>query len=169
MSEPYLGEIRMVGFGYAPQGWALCNGQLLPIAQNTALFSLLGTTYGGNGQTTFALPDLQGRVPLHPGSGAGLSPRVRGESGGTETVTLTTGQIPSHTHTLNGVAARQDTNRVAGAVLANGGYYSTQTPDTGMDQAPIGATGGGQPHPNMQPFLCVNFIIALQGIFPPQS
>ncbi len=156
----------MVGFNFAPVGWAMCDGQLLPISQNTALFSLLGTTYGGNGTTTFALPDLRGRVPMHQGQGPGLSPRFLGESGGTETVTLDTSQVPSHTHALNGVAARQDSNRVAGAAPSNGGYYSTQTPGTAMHQAAIGTTGGGQPHPNVQPFLCVNFIIALQGIFP---
>ncbi|MEV6026343.1 tail fiber protein [Streptomyces sp. NPDC052036] len=158
-----------LGFTFAPNGWAMCNGQLLPISQNAALFSLLGTTYGGNGTTTFALPDLRGRVPMHSGQGTGLSARSLGESGGTENITLTTGRMPSHSHTLNGVAGRQDTNRVAGAAPSTGGYYSTQTPGTAMHPAAIDATGGGQSHPNVQPFLCVNFIIALEGIYPSQN
>jgi microcystin-dependent protein len=159
----------MVSFGFAPQGWAECNGQLLPISQNTSLFALIGTTYGGDGRTTFALPDLRGRVPMHQGQGPGLSPRALGEFSGVETVTLNTSQIPSHTHALTGVAARQDTNRVEGAALSNGGSYSTQNPATAMDPAAIAATGGGEPHTNVQPFLCVDFIIALQGVFPSQG
>ncbi|MFF0290717.1 phage tail protein [Streptomyces sp. NPDC005262] len=169
MSEPYLGEIRLVGFNYAPDGWALCNGQLLPISQNTSLFTLLGTLYGGDGLTTFALPDLRGRLPMHQGQGLGLSPRTIGESGGAETVALTTDQIPSHTHTLTGSAARQDTDLVSGATPTKGGYYTTQTPTVGMHPAAIAATGGGRPHTNLQPFLCVNFIIALVGLYPSQA
>lgn len=169
MAEPYIGQILMVGFDFAPQGWALCNGQLLPIAQNTALFSLLGTTYGGNGQTTFALPDLRGRVPIHQGQGPGLSPRLIGEVAGTETVTLTTGQIPAHQHSLTGSSERQDTNQAVGATLAKGGIYTTQTPAVAMHPEAIAAAGGGQAHPNLQPFLCVNFVIAVEGIFPSRS
>ncbi|WHM40899.1 tail fiber protein [Streptomyces sp. BPTC-684] len=169
MSEPFVGEIRMVGFNFAPRGWAQCNGQLLPISQNTALFALLGTTYGGDGRTTFALPDLRGRVPLHQGAGPGLSPRTLGESTGAETVVLTAGQLPSHTHTLKGAATRQDTNRVTGAALSNSGYYSTQTPTADMHPEAVAATGGSQPHDNVQPVLCVNFVIALEGIFPSRS
>ncbi|MQY09985.1 hypothetical protein SRB5_00890 [Streptomyces sp. RB5] len=164
--DPFLGEIRMAGFNFAPVGWALCNGQLLSINQNTALFSLLGTTYGGNGTTDFALPDLRGRVPMHPGQGPGLSSHDLGEAGGTETVTLTTGELPPHTHALTGVNSRQDTNRVPGAAPANGGYYSTEAPTAAMHPGAVQPTGGGQPHPNVQPYLCVNFIIALSGIFP---
>lgn len=169
MSEPYLGEIRLVGFNHAPTGWALCNGQSLPISQNSALFALLGTSYGGDGVTTFALPDLRGRVPMHQGQGTDLSPRTIGGSGGAEAVALTTAQIPSHTHTLTGSAARQDTDLVAGAAPTKGGYYTTQAPTVGMHPAAIAATGGGQPHTNLQPFLCVNFIISLQGLYPSQA
>lgn len=159
----------MVGFNFAPRGWAECNGQLLPISQNTALFALLGTTYGGDGRVTFALPDLRGRVPLHQGNGPGLSPRTLGESTGTESVALTVNQLPSHTHTLKGSATRQDTNRVAGAALSNSGYYSTQTPAADMHPAAVATTGAGQPHDNVQPVLCVNFVIAVEGIFPSRS
>lgn len=174
MSEPFIGEIRMVGFTYAPQGWALCDGQLLSIAQNSALFALLGTTYGGNGQTTFALPDFRGRVPLHPGQGPGLSPYVLGQSSGVETVTLTTNQMPAHSHT---VAA----NSNPGEVESPSGYFPAAIADpnsgsplnafassanTAMNPAMVSAAGGNQPHTNLQPSLCVNFIIALEGIFP---
>lgn len=151
MSDPYLGEIRLVGFNYAPINWALCDGQLLPISQNSALFSLLGTLYGGNGVTTFGLPDLRGRVPMHQGQGPDLSPRTVGESGGAETVTLTTNQIPSHTHTLTGSAARQDTNLVSGAAPTKGGYYTTQTPTVGMHPAAIAATGAASRTPTCNP------------------
>jgi microcystin-dependent protein len=174
MSEPFIGEIRMVGFTYAPQGWALCDGQLLSIAQNSALFALLGTTYGGNGQTTFALPDLRGRVPLHPGQGPGLSPYVLGQSSGAETVTLTATQIPAHNHT---VAANSGSGSAENPV---GNFPAAITdPNTGapfnafaasangtMNPTAVGIAGGSQPHTNLQPYLCVNFIIALEGIFP---
>lgn len=169
MAEPFIGQILMVGFNFAPRGWALCDGQLLPIAQNTALFSLLGTTYGGNGQSTFALPDLRGRVPIHQGQGPGLSPRLIGEVAGTEAVTLTTAQIPAHRHSLTGSSVRQDTNHAAGATLAKGGIYTTETPAVPMHPEAIAAAGGGQAHPNLQPLLCVNFIIAVEGIFPSRS
>ena len=182
MSEPFLGEIRMFGGNFAPQGWAFCNGQILSIAQNTALFSLLGTTYGGNGQTTFALPNLQGRFPMHWGNGAGLSPRTVGEMSGTENVTILTTQMPSHTHSFAPSANTNDgnTDAPAGAVPARpvdgsgnsiSGYSSGLTPpsNTTMLAQTTGPAGGNQPVPIMNPFLCVTFIIALQGIFPSRS
>jgi microcystin-dependent protein len=177
MSEPFIGEIRMVGFNFAPRGWALCNGQLLSIAQNTALFSLLGTTYGGNGQTTFALPDLRGRVPLHQGQGPGLTPRTIGESSGTETVTLLSSQMPAHNHTLAAFNSPGSLDTPTGNVIANivdpntGGPATlfSATADTTMNPASIGISGGNQPHENMQPYLCVNFVIALEGIFPSRN
>lgn len=175
--EPFIGEIRMVGFNFPPRGWALCDGQLLPIAQYTALFSLLGTTYGGNGQTTFALPDLRGRVPMHFGQGPGLTPRVQGEAGGSETVTLLVGEMPAHTHAVaaNSGVGSADTatgNFIAGTPDANtGSSYTSFSPvaNTTMSPAANGVSGGSQPHNNMQPFLCVNFVIALEGIFPARN
>ena len=174
MSDPFLGEIRLVGFTFAPQGWALCDGQLLSIAQNTALFSLLGTTYGGNGQTTFALPDLRGRVPIHPGQGPGLSNYVLGEQSGSENVTLNASQLPGHNHPLassNQQGSSSDPsgyfpavlNDPAGTIAVNGYLASSNST---LNPAAIGVTGGNQPHSNIQPFLCVNFIICLQGIYP---
>ena len=174
MAEAFIGEIRLVGFTFAPQGWALCDGQLLSIAQNTALFSLLGTTYGGNGQTTFALPDLRGRVPIHPGQGPGLSNYVLGEQSGSENVTLNTSQLPGHNHPLassNQQGSSSDPsgyfpavlNDPAGTIAVNGYLASSNST---LNPAAIGVTGGNQPHSNIQPFLCVNFIICLQGIYP---
>jgi microcystin-dependent protein len=173
MSEPFLGEIRMFGGNFAPRGWALCNGQILPIAQNTALFSLLGTTYGGNGQTTFALPNLQGRVPIHFGQGPGLSPYTLGQSSGSENVTLLTSQLPAHNHTINATQSAT-TNDPSGAVPANEAASRTMiyggAPDgTVMNPSMCGTTGGNQPVPILQPYLCVNFIIALEGIYPSRS
>lgn len=219
--EPFLGEIRWVGFNFAPKGWATCDGQLMPISQNTALFSLLGTMYGGNGQTTFALPDMRGRVPLHSGQGPGLSPRDQGETGGLETVTLTTAEIPSHTHTLashthaipalavdvkassNAAASADPTGNVLATATLDGGgtgngrgngrgngggssltniYNSgpanvllaagsamTEAGTTGGGSGTTTPTGGGGAHQNMQPFLGLNCIIALEGIFPPRN
>jgi microcystin-dependent protein len=167
VSEPFYGEIVMFAGNFAPRGWAFCNGQLLSIAQNTALFSILGTTYGGNGVTTFALPDLRGRAPMHFGQGPGLSNRNLGEQDGTETVALTQQQMPSHTHTLNGSTGAVNTTRPTGAVPAKGGSYSTASPDTQM--TPPALVGGSQPHDNMQPSLAVSFIIALEGIFPSRN
>ena len=168
--EPFLGFISMFGFGFAPRGWATCDGQLLSIAQNTALFSLLGTTYGGNGQTTFALPDLQGRVAVHTGQGPGLSPRDLGEVGGVENVTLTTQQIPAHTHGFRvNSAAATDTAvsnnfpAVAGGSVGNA-YGTSQNGSMPADT--LQPVGGGQPHNNLQPYLTMNYIIALEGIFP---
>ena len=167
--EDFIGEIKMVGFHFAPRGWAFCDGQLLLISQNTALFSLLGTTYGGDGETTFALPDLRGRVPIHPGQGPGLTPRVLGEQGGDEEVTLTESQLPAHTHQAFGSSSLATQPSPEGNLPAAKGrtklYVEPGSP-VGMDSTAIGSTGGNSPHANMQPFLGLNYIIALQGIFP---
>jgi microcystin-dependent protein len=168
MSEPYLGEIRMFGGTFAPQGWALCDGQLLTISDNDALFSLLGTTYGGDGQTTFALPDLRGRVPVHQGQGPGLSNRAPGEAGGAEAVTLATPQLPAHTHTPGANSGTGTQSNPAGNVWAAGltAFIAPGSSDSSMASSSVGAVGGGQPHENMLPFQAVNFIIALEGVFP---
>jgi microcystin-dependent protein len=171
MSEPFIGEVKMFGGTFAPRGWAYCNGQLLPIAENEPLFFLIGTTYGGDGQTTFALPDLQGRAPMHAGQGVGLTPRTLGEMTGAEGVTLLTGQIPSHTHQLNATATPTTGapgNTVALASTSGPSIYRAAT-----NLVPMGAVlspnSGGQPHENRQPYLAVSFIIALEGIFPSRS
>ncbi len=172
MADNFLGEIRIVGFNFAPRGWAFCNGQLLPISQNTALFSLLGTIYGGNGQTTFALPDLRGRVPVHFGQGPGLSNYDQGEITGTEAVTLTTNELPAHAHSVSPLTskAEETTNRPDGAYPTVGGIYaSTQNGAAPMAPTPSAATGGNQPHSNLQPLLVMNFVIALTGIFPSRN
>jgi microcystin-dependent protein len=174
MANPYLGEIRAVGFNFAPVGWALCNGQVLAISQNTALFSLLGTYYGGNGTTNFALPNLQGSAPMHQGNGAGLTPRVIGEVGGETAVTLLTTQIPSHTHVAQNAAASTTGTPGPTAIFGGGGrgkapaYAPAGTPAAMSGQA-VGLSGGNQPHNNMPPYLVLNFIIALTGVFPPRS
>ena len=170
--EPLLGQIQAFGFNFAPRGWAFCNGQLLPISQNQALFALLGTTYGGDGRTTFGLPDLRGRVSFAFGSGPGLSNYVIGEKGGAETVTLNTNQIPSHSHTANAANESANSNRPTGNVLASPEtniYRENQAPDTQMHANIIGDTGGGQSHPNIQPFLVINWCIALDGTFPSRN
>jgi len=170
--DPFLGEIRMAGFNFAPRGWAFCNGAILGIAQNTALFSLLGTTYGGNGTTTFALPNLAGRLPLHMGQGPGLSPRTIGEFGGSETVALSVQQMPSHRHTLFAASAGTRTATASGNVLASGEadiFKRGPVPTVALAPEQLALTGGSQPHPNMQPFLAVNFIIAIEGIFPSRN
>lgn len=177
MATPFIGEIRMFGGNFAPRGWAFCNGQLLSIAQNTALFSLLGTTYGGNGQTTFALPDLRGRAALHAGQGPGLSSYSQGQVGGQETVTLNQNQLPVHSHTLNGVAAGGNQASPAGnlpAVESTGtsmNYASPNPPTVSVPMAAqaIGNAGGGQPVPVVQPYLVINYIIALTGIYPSRN
>lgn len=158
----------MFAGNFAPRGWALCDGQLLSIAQNQALFSLLGTTYGGDGRTTFALPDLRGRAPIHAGQGPGLSPRQLGERSGTESVTLTVNQMPAHNHALQVYAESAKTATVANNVLGNAQSetYSDQPPDGRMNPNAIGVTGEGQPVGVMSPFLAINFVIALQGVFP---
>jgi len=174
--DPLIGQIIMFAGNFEPQGWAFCNGQLLPIAQNTALFSILGTTYGGNGTTTFGLPNLQGRVPMHWGNGAGLTPRSLGETAGEENVTLLAAQMPAHTHSLAANSSNGDQPSPSSnvpAVVNDGGRtqypgYSS-TPNATMAQAAISITGGSQPHDNLQPFQCVSFIIALTGIFPSRN
>jgi microcystin-dependent protein len=175
MAEPFIAEIKMFGGNFAPRGYALCSGQLLSIAQNTALFSLLGTTYGGDGQTTFGLPDMRGRVPIGQGQGPGLSSRVMGELAGSETVTLISSEMPAHTHTHSAGAVTGPGTQAgpAGARMAEStardNVYSTAAADTAMAPDTIGISGGSQPHNNMQPYLCVNFIIALEGIFPSRN
>jgi microcystin-dependent protein len=168
--EGFIGEIRMFAGNFAPRNWAFCDGQILSIAQNTALFSLLGTTYGGNGQTTFALPDLRGRVAIHPGSGPGLTPRVQGEVGGTETNTLTVAQLPAHNHTVNASTADGDqnvpTNNLPGNTKALDKEYVSTAANTTMNPSMIGVTGQGQPVNNVQPYGTVNYIICLYGIYP---
>jgi microcystin-dependent protein len=171
MAEPFLGEIIMFGGNFAPRGWALCNGQLLSISQNTALFAILGTTYGGDGRTTFGLPDLRGRAPMHPGSGPGLTTRRLGEKGGSESETLDVNQIPSHNHAAQCVGPAGNSNDAAGNLWADdagvsSGTYSSGAPTNTMSSAAIGNAGGSQAHNNVQPFQCVNYLIALQGIFP---
>ena len=173
MSDPYIGEIRMFGGNFAPRGWALCNGAVLSIAQNDALYALLGTTYGGDGVNTFALPDLRGRLPLHQGQGPGLQPYVIGQTGGAESVTLTGNQLPQHTHTLSASNAPATTSSPQGGFLAqttNVDMYVSDVGDTPMHPSSISSVAGGsQPHDNMGPYLVVTFIIALEGIFPSQS
>jgi microcystin-dependent protein len=164
--DPFLSEIRVFSFAFAPKGWALCNGQLLPINQNQALFSLLGTTYGGNGQTTFALPNLQGRTPIHAGGGHTL-----GQIGGEQSHTLSLPELPTHTHTANASASPGNNVVPTGALLASPLNLSYRSSDslTNMNPATLANVGGSQAHLNMQPFLTLNFCIALQGIFPSQN
>lgn len=165
MSEPFLGEIRILSFNYPPKGWAFCNGQLLPISQNQALFSILGTTYGGDGRQTFALPNLQGRMPFHTGSTISL-----GEMAGEATHTLSATEMPTHPHGATGTAAAPDQPGPGGNLWANNAStYSTGAPTTTMDPSTSAQAGGSQPHDNMPPYLVLNFAIALQGIFPSRS
>src|SRR5882672_5306637 len=167
MSQPYVGEIRMFGGNFAPAGWAMCNGQLMPISENETLFNLIGTTYGGDGQETFALPNLQSRVPIHVGPGFAL-----GQSGGTESVTLTTNQIPAHSHVPQAFATSGNQNSPANGVWAlssSGSLYGDTAPSVTMAAAALGSSGGSQPHDNMIPFLAVNFILSLFGVFPSQT
>ena len=165
MAEPFLSEIRIFSFSFAPKGWALCNGQLLPINQNQALFSLLGTTCGGNGQTNFGLPNLQGNTPIHVGGG-----HLLGQAGGEQAHTLTISEMPTHTHTLNGLSDNGDTPIAASNLLASAaGLYGPAQSLTSLIPATVTNVGGSQAHLNMQPFLTLNFSIALQGIFPSQN
>ena len=166
--DPFIGEIRLVPFNFAPRGWAICAGQLLPINQNQALFALLGTTYGGDGRTTFALPDLRGRIPIGAGQPPDGSDYPLGATGGQETVELTTGQLPGHSHPVNASSAAATSKSPATAYPAGGGAYAGQR-NVRMKAAMIGLTGGGEGHENRQPYLSLNYIIALQGIFPAQS
>ena len=169
VSEPFVGEIRMFGFNFPPQGWAFCDGQLLSISQNAALFSLLGTTYGGDGESNFALPDLRSRVPVSLGQGEGLSSYAEGQAGGTETVTLGPAQMPAHTHAVSASSSPAASERPAGRVLARSpdhSYIPEPDTDTVMNAKMIGEAGNSQPHENIQPYLVLNFCIALQGVFP---
>jgi microcystin-dependent protein len=173
MADPFVAEIRIFPFNFAPKGWAWCDGQLLPLSQNTALFSLLGTTYGGNGKSNFALPDLQGRAPMHPGQGPGLSLHDLGETGGSETVTLLESEIPAHSHGMR--AYTQDPADLfspAGNALArsnNGNAWGTAANLVNLAPESLAPAGGDQPHNNMQPYLTFYFNIALQGVFPPRT
>jgi microcystin-dependent protein len=170
MADPFVAEIRIFPFNFAPKGWAFCDGQLLPLSQNTALFSLLGTTYGGNGKSNFALPDLQGRAPMHPGQGPGLSLHDLGETGGSETVTLLQSEMPAHAHVMRGAAqdpalAKNISDQASWSLSQGGGIYQT-TQNTQLAAEAVAPSGGDAPHNNMQPYLTLNFCIALQGIFP---
>jgi len=173
MADPFVAEIRMVGFNFPPNGWAFCNGQILPISQNTALFSLLGTTYGGDGKSNFALPNLQGMAPMQAGQGPGLTLRDLGEVGGEQNVTLLTTEMPSHNH--QALAAAGDGEGPATRTWGSGikGHeivmYAPPPSNTNMSALSLGITGGGLPHNNMPPYLVVNFIIAMQGVFPPRT
>jgi microcystin-dependent protein len=167
MSSPFIGEIRMFAGNFAPVGWSFCNGAIIPIDQNDALFNLIGTTYGGDGQTTFALPNLQSRVPVHVGPGFAL-----GQTGGAETVTLTTSQIPSHSHAPlcnSNPGTQQDPSNGIWASPSSGTIYSSTAPATALNAGAVGSSGGSQPHDNMIPFLVINFILSLFGIFPSQT
>lgn len=174
MADPFVAEIRIFPFNFAPKGWAWCDGQLLPLSQNTALFSLLGTTYGGNGKSNFALPNLQGSAPMHPGQGPGLSLHDLGETGGSETVSLLESEIPAHPHTLRAVndpgdlVAPGPTRSLSGST---GGqlYAAANNPLVAMAPETLAPAGGDQPHNNMQPYLTFYFCIALQGVFPPRG
>ena len=180
MSDPFLAEIRMFPFPFAPRGWALCNGQILPLSQNTALFSLLGTNFGGDGRSSFGLPNLQGAVPVGTGQGPGLSAYQVGQSGGSASVTLQTGQMPPHSHALTAVAEVSTSASPQNAIFMDGHFtggsgpgkvaaYNTAAPDTAMNPAAITPAGGGGPHNNLMPYLTVNFCIAMAGIYPPRS
>jgi microcystin-dependent protein len=172
MSNPFLGEIRMVGFSFAPRGWAFCAGQLLPISQNDALYALVGTIYGGDGVNTFKLPDLRGRLPINQGQGPGLSSYVIGQASGAEGVTLLTTQIPIHSHSISTASGGTRSSNPSGNLLGSGEadiYTHDATSGVVMSPSALAANGGTQPHENMQPFICVNFVIALEGIFPSRN
>jgi microcystin-dependent protein len=179
MSSPFVAEIRIFGFNFAPTGWALCDGQLLPISQNTALFSLLGTTYGGDGKSTFGLPDMQGNAPMQPGQGSGLSPRFLGETAGEETVTLIQSEMPAHSHSASANNSDNSGNNLSpvNAVWGNAGarrspvnlYASAGPASVQMSLFTLSIAGGSLPHNNMPPYLVLNFCIALQGVFPPRG
>lgn len=173
MADPFIAEIRIVGFNFAPKGWAFCDGQIMPISQNTALFSLLGVTYGGDGKSTFGLPNLQGSAAVGAGQGPGLSFRALGETGGAAAVTLTTAEMPKHTHQMRAIGADPadvptPTPTAALARSSNGFAYGPSSP-VAMSPNAIAPSGGGQPHNNMQPYLVLNYCIALQGVYPPRS
>jgi len=176
MSEPFIAEIRIFAGNFAPRGWAFCNGQLLPIAQNTALFSLIGTTYGGDGRTTTALPNLQGRAAMHPGRGPGLTTRRLGQVGGTQTETISEAQLPNHTHTPQGSSEESEfdgnpspTGRLPGVVEGGAEPYGSANNLITLETDAVETIGGSQPHNNLQPFITMNYIIALQGLYPSRS
>ena len=176
MADPFVAEIRIFPFNFAPRGWAACDGQLLPLSQNTALFSLLGTTYGGNGQSNFALPNLQGSAAMFSGQGPGLSLRELGEQGGTESVSLLISEMPLHTHVVNAKAAGGNANPTdmvwgtSSAAKAAANFYAPAAPaPVAMNAGASGITGGSQPHNNLMPYLTLNFNIALQGVYPPRT
>jgi microcystin-dependent protein len=173
MADPFVAEVRIFGFNFAPKGWAFCNGQLMPLSQNTALFSLLGTTYGGDGKSTFALPDMQGNAPMHPGQGPGLSLHDLGETSGSETVSLLESEIPAHAHTLRASSDDGDLaapNQTRSLARSSGGFaYAPAQNLTQMAWQALAPAGGDMPHNNMQPYLTLNFCIALQGVFPPRG
>jgi microcystin-dependent protein len=175
MADPFVAEIRIYPFNFPPRSWAFCDGQILPISQNTALFSLLGTTYGGDGKSTFALPNMQGNAPMHPGQGPGLSLHDLGETGGSQTVTLLASEIPAHSHTFNVDGGdvgeeRIPTDRALARTTGVGGnLYGVVGSIVSMSPNALPPAGGGQPHNNMQPYLTLNFCIALQGVFPPRG
>lgn len=172
MSEPFIAEVRIWAGNFAPRGWAFCEGQLLPVSQNTALFSLIGTTYGGDGRTTFALPNLEGRAPMHPGRGPGLSQYRLGQKGGSETVTLTEAQLPSHNHSVTAYSRPGDLADPGGRSLARsagGNAYHTADSNVQMAEQALPSAGSSQAHNNMQPYLTLSFIIALVGLYPSRS
>lgn len=172
--DPFVAEIRIFPFNFAPKGWAFCDGQLLPLSQNTALFSLLGTTYGGNGKSNFALPDMQGNVPMHPGQGSGLSLHDLGETGGSQSVTLLESEIPAHVHALRGDRNVSESPDPTANTLGRGSSINAYQNNVSQNLVPMAGealapSGGDQPHNNMQPYLTFNFCIALQGVFPPRT
>ncbi len=171
MSTPFIGEIRMFGGNFVPRGWAFCDGQLLAIAQNDVLFALIGTTYGGDGQTTFSLPDLRGRIPVHAGQGPGLSGYVLGQQAGVETVTLTQQQLPVHSHAAQAQSGPGNQAAPSGGVWASSGQnqFSGGAPNSPMGSSAIRPVGGSQPHDNVAPYQALSFIIALEGVFPQQG
>lgn len=178
--DPFVAEIRIFPFNFAPKGWAFCDGQLLPLSQNTALFSLLGTTYGGDGKSNFALPNMQGNAPMHPGQGPGLSLHDLGETGGSDTVSLLESEIPSHNHNLQANSGNATTPTPTGGIFAAGDWaqapntgnvnvYNTAAPNTVLSGNALAPAGGDQPHNNLMPYLTLNFCIALQGVYPPRT
>jgi microcystin-dependent protein len=172
MLEPFIGELKIVSFNFAPREWSFCDGQLISIAQNTALFSLLGTTFGGNGTTSFGLPNMQGKSPMQPGQGPGLSLRILGETGGIENVTLLQSQMPLHNHAMKASSGFGEFNTPSNNALGistNGAIYTTNIPNTTMNAQSVSVVGNGQPHNNMMPYVALNFVIAMQGVYPPRS